>query len=114
MCWRIGLETTTVNGHNTTYQMRVHIFLNLRQIATNDLNELGWQMLCIQGIDSSQDKFIDDATHLVLDLHHAFFLSRSGIGLAAFQNGEQHVFAEFLLRSQDAIIGKIRHGEELL
>lgn len=69
-------------------------------------------MLCIDGIDSSQDELIDGGTHFVLDLHHSLFLSWRRIRFATSQKGKHDVFAEFFGGSEDTVVRKVGHGEE--
>ena len=82
----------------TRDQMLVHVLLNLGEIAANHLDKFGRQMLCIQGIDSPQNEFIDGSTHIVLDFHHFSLLRIGGIWFATSKNGKKHVATEFLLR----------------
>ena len=97
-----------------TDKMLVHVLLNVREIATDDLHELGRQMLRVQGIDASENKVVDDPTHVVLNLHHFSFLRIGCVGFAAAENGKESLATKVFWCAENAGIGKVDHGVELL
>jgi hypothetical protein len=94
--------------------MLIHILLDLGQVATHDLYELGREMLRIQSVDTTQDKIVHGGTHVVLDLHHFALLSIGSVRLATAENRKERLPTKFFGRPENARIGKVDHGVKLL
>ena len=95
-------------------QMLVHISLDLGKVTAHDLDQLGWQMLSVEGVDTTKDKIVDSTTHFVLDLHHFVLLCFRCIRFSTSQNGKERISSEFLWRSQNTGVGKAHHSVEFL
>ena len=93
-------------------QMLVHVLLNIRQIAANDLDEFGWQMLRIERIDAPENEIPANGRHFFLNLAHFLLLCLGRVGFPAAQNGILGVLCEFVNRSENARVGEIDHGVE--
>ena len=85
-------------------EVLVHILLDFGKVAAYNLNKLGWQMLCVQCVHTTEDKFVDGGTHFVLHFRHLILLPFGGIGLSTTEDWEEVVLSEFFLRSKDARI----------
>lgn len=93
-------------------QMLIHVLLNLSEIATNDLHQLGRQMLCIQRVHTPQNELVHNRRHILLNLQHSFLLLLGSIGFTPTKDGIEHLPSELFLSTKGTWIRKIYHGKE--
>ena len=95
-------------------QVLVHVSLDLRQVAANDLHQLGRQVLRVESVDAPQDEVVHRRTHLHLLVEHLLLLLIRRVRLAAAQDVREGVAPELLLRAQNARVGEVDHRVKLL
>lgn len=92
----------------------VDVMLHVGHLAADDLDQLGGQVLRVECVDSAEDELIHDGAHFVLLLEHLIALLLGRVRLAALQNWCANLPPEFLRQTQDAPVGEVDHGKELL